>query len=94
MGIRFAWNPYKAAQSHKKHGVSFEEAATVFRDRLALIFDDDDHAEYEYRELIIGHSYRNRLLIVAFTEREDTVRIISARRATQKEREAYEKAQR
>lgn len=94
MGIRFAWNPYKAAQNHKKHGVSFEEAATGFRDRLALIFDDDDHAEYEYRELIIGHSYRNRLLIVAFTEREDTVRIISARRATQKEREAYEKAQR
>jgi uncharacterized protein len=94
MSTRFTWNSRKAAQNRKKHDVSFDEALSVFRDSTAFIFDDEEHSEYEHRELIIGHSYLNRLLIIAFAEREELIRIISARRATQKEREKYEKAKR
>ncbi len=73
---------------------NFGEAATVFRDPLAFIFDDEDHSEEEYREIIIGHSIRHRLLIVSFTERGDVIRIISARKADRDEREDYENAKR
>jgi uncharacterized protein len=62
----------------------------VFADRLGLIFDDETHSADEYREIIIGHSARNRLLLVSFTERSSRVRIISARRATRLERKDYE----
>ena len=70
----------------------FEEASTVFRDPLAFIFDDDDHSDEEHREIIVGHSTNGRLMIVCFTERAaGVIRIISARPATKKERENYEK---
>ncbi len=92
MGVQFQWNAQKAVRNKKKHGVTFTEAATVFRDPLAFIFDDEEHSEEEYREIIIGHSSRNRLLIVSFAERNDTMRIISARKADRVEREDYERA--
>jgi len=90
MGLRFEWDERKAADNVEKHGVSFPEALSVFADPLARIFDDDDHSQDESREIIIGHSSRDRLLIVCFSEREDTVRLISARRATKRERNDYE----
>jgi len=74
----------------KKHGVSFEEAKTVFDNPLAVIFDDEAHSVDEQREIIIGHSRQNRLLLIAFTERSGNVRIISARLTTRNEREDYE----
>lgn len=86
----FEWNSSKATANLKKHGVSFEEAKTVFDNPLAVIFDDDAHSIGELREIIIGHSRQNRLLLVAFTERFGNVRIISARLATHQERDDYE----
>ncbi len=88
--MQFEWNPLKAATNLKKHGVSFEEAKTVFDNPLAVIFDDEDHSIDELREIIIGHSQRNRLLLVVFTERANSIRIISTRLANRKEREDYE----
>ena len=90
MSPQFSWDHLKAASNLEKHGVTFEEAASVFRDPLAVIFDDHSHAEDEYRELIIGHSEKHRLLIVSFTEREDRIRLISARTVTKRERKDYE----
>ena len=88
--MQFEWNPLKAATNLKKHGVSFEEAKTVFDNPLAVIFDDEAHTIDESREIIIGHSQRNRLLLVVFTERSNSIRIISTRLANRKEREDYE----
>ncbi len=91
MGLKFEWDKRKAETNIKKHGVSFEEASTVFGDPLANIFDDEEHSEDEDREIIIGHSTLQRLLIVFFTERaKDLIRIFSARKSTKKEREDYE----
>jgi hypothetical protein len=70
--------------------MSFEEALTVFSDTLARIFDDEEHSIEEQREIIIGHSAKERLLVVCFTARGESVRIFSARRATRKERNKYE----
>ena len=93
MRLRFEWNKEKAASNVKKHGVSFYEAQTVFYDRLAYIFDDEVHSEDEPREIIIGHSSNERLLLVCFTERAPAlIRIISARRATKRERRDYEES--
>jgi uncharacterized DUF497 family protein len=89
-GMQFEWDQLKAATNLKKHGVSFEEAKTVFDNPLAVIFDDEAHSIDESREIIIGHSQRNRLLLVVFTERSSSIRIISTRLATRKEREDYE----
>ena len=70
----------------------FEEAMAVFRDPLAFIFDDDDHSDEEHREIIVGHSTKGQLMMVCFTERAaGVIRIISARPATKKERENYER---
>jgi len=89
--MRFEWDPKKAAANLKKHRVSFDEATTVFNDPLAFIFDDEEHSADEHREIILGHSILNRLVLVCFTERvENVVRIFSARLATKKEREDYE----
>jgi uncharacterized protein len=88
--MKFEWDESKATANFKKHGVSFEEATTVFRNVLALIFDDEAHSVDERREIIIGHSQDNRLLLISFTERPNTVRIISARLATRRELEDYE----
>ncbi|CAN5331293.1 BrnT family toxin [soil metagenome] len=88
--MEFEWDPAKAASNRKKHGVSFEEAETVFGDPLALIFDDETHSYYEKRHGIVGRSFQDRLLIVSFTEREnDIIRIISARVTTANERRPY-----
>ena len=95
MTIRFSWDPSKEAINIRKHeGVTFVEAASVFRDVLAFVFDDETHSEAEHRELIIGHSNRGRLLIVSFTERGDVIRIISGRKADAGERADYEQARR
>lgn len=91
--MQFEWDKEKAASNFRKHGVSFEEAETVFGDSLAGIFDDEEHSFDEIRNGIVGHSIQNRVLIVSFTEREnDTIRIISARETTPKERRKYENA--
>ena len=89
-GMEFEWDQTKATANFKKHGVSFEEAKTVFDNPLAVIFDDKAHSVNERREIIIGHSRNHRLLLIAFTERPIAIRIISARPATQREREEYE----
>ena len=80
----------KAAENVENHGVAFDEALTVFVNPLASIFDDPDHSADERRELIIGHSAGQRLLVVSFTERDRRTRIISAREATTRERRDYE----
>ncbi len=90
--MNFEWDKQKAQANIKKHGVSFEEAQTVFDDLLAYIFDDEWNSVDEHRELIIGHSNTGKLLIVSFTERQPgVVRIISSRQTTGKERKSYEK---
>ncbi|KAB8319571.1 BrnT family toxin [Tolypothrix campylonemoides VB511288] len=88
--MQFEWNKNKAASNLSKHGVSFEEAKTVFDDPLYVDFYDPDHSEDEERYLIVGKSNRERLLIVSYTERGDSIRLISAREVTRTEREAYE----
>ena len=86
----FEWDAQKAAENVRNHGVTFDEAVSVFADPLANIFDDPDHSGDERRELIIGHSAEQRLLVVSFTEREPRTRIISARQTTARERKDYE----
>ena len=91
MQLQFEWDDRKARDNFVKHGVSFGEAQTVFLDPLAYIFDDELHSIDEVREIIIGHSRDDHLLLVCFTERQPaSVRIISARRATRRERKDYE----
>jgi uncharacterized DUF497 family protein len=91
MAYRFEWDAKKANSNWIKHGISFDEASTVFDDPLARIFDDEEHSPDEQREIIIGHSINNRLLVVCFTERSnERIRIISARLRTPKELKAYE----
>jgi len=91
MQLRFEWDERKAVANLSKHDVSFEEAQTVFYNPLACIFDDEGHSADELREIIVGHSNANRLLLVCFTERvPGLIRVISARRATRRERKDYE----
>jgi len=89
--MQFEWDKEKAASNLKKHGVSFEEASTVFGDFFAKMFYDDEHSKDEKREIIVGYSERNRLLAVCFTERTlMRIRIINARETTNLERQDYE----
>jgi uncharacterized protein len=88
--VNFEWDPAKARRNRRKHRVSFQEAATVFGDPLAMTFLDPDHSTSEQRFITVGVSSTNRILIVAHTDRGENVRIISARRATQTERKYYE----
>jgi len=88
--LTFEWNPQKAESNINKHGVSFEEASTVFQDPLSLTIDDPLHSTDEERMVQVGISHKNRLLVVVHTEIGDTIRIISARKATKKERNNYE----
>ncbi len=90
MSLQFEWDDAKAAANLKKHGVGFDEALSVFADLLARIFDDPDHSDEEPREIIVGFSAKPRLLVVGFTERSGSVRLIHARRATKSEREHHE----
>ncbi|HRT32420.1 MAG TPA: BrnT family toxin [Anaerolineae bacterium] len=89
--MEFEWDPQKAAKNLRKHKVPFAEAATVFDDALSVTVADPDHSTEEDRLIIVGQSYRRRLLIVSFAERGDRIRIISARELTAAERRAYEK---
>jgi uncharacterized protein len=88
--MEFEWNPNKAELNLEKHGVSFQEAATVFNDPLSVTFPDPDHSIGENRYVIIGISQFGQLLVVAHTDRGDKVRIISARKVTRQERRFYE----
>ena len=88
--MKFAWDPTKAARNLQKHGVDFREAATVFEDSLSTTFPDTDPSTGERRFLIVGMSARGRILVVAHTEADETLRIISARTATRRERKFYE----
>ena len=91
VGLEFEWNRDKAAANISKHGVTFGEAMTVFRDPLAYTTDDVAHSADERREIIIGLLPDGRLLVVGFTERlPDVIRIFSEREATRKERRDYE----
>ena len=90
MGVKFEWDRRKAVSNISKHGVAFDEALTVFADPLARIFDDEDHSLREQREIIIGRSVKERLLVVCFAAPGQIVRIFSARKATRREREDYE----
>jgi uncharacterized protein len=91
--MEFEWDENKAAKNLSKHGVSFEEAKTVFDDPLYVDFYDPDHSTYEERYLIVGESNQRRLLIVSYTERGNSIRLISARVVTKVEREVYEQGE-
>jgi uncharacterized protein len=88
--MRFEWDPEKARKNVRKHGVSFEEAITVFYDSLATTFPDPDHSVGELRLITFGYSAYDRLLVVAHAEHGETARIISARHVTIYERKRYE----
>lgn len=93
MNSEFEWDPTKAETNLKKHGVSFDEASSVFDDPLFITLYDVDHSVEEDRYITIGRSNRNRLLLVAHNEDEEIVRIISARKATNRERQFYEETE-
>jgi uncharacterized protein len=88
--VNFEWDPAKARKNRRKHRVTFEEAATVYGDALALTYPDPDHSISEQRFITVGMSSAKRVLIVAHTERGASIRIISARKATHRERKHYE----
>jgi hypothetical protein len=90
MGIIFEWDKSKDRRNMVKHGISFQEASTVFSDELSLTIDDPLHSEEEERHIIMGESKESRLLVVVHTERRNRIRIISARKATKEERSFYE----
>lgn len=88
--MRFEWDRDKAVSNCNKHGVPFDEAVTVFYDPLAATFGDPDHSVEEDRLITLGYSGQGRLLVVCHTERSGAIRIISARRATVRERKRHE----
>ena len=88
--MNFEWDPQKAEKNMQKHKVSFQEAATIFGDQLAVTFLDPDHSVDEHRYITFGLSEYNHLLIVSHTDRGNKIRIISARRMTHKEKRIYE----
>jgi len=90
--LQFEWDPEKAKKNLKKHGVSFEEASTIFEDPQFISFLDDEHSAEEERHITIGLSEKLRLLMAAHTERKNLIRIISARKATKNEENFYNEA--
>ena len=88
--MKFEWDPKKATANVKKHGVTFQEAATIFGDPLAITFDDPDHSMSENRYITFGLSIQKRLIVVSHTERGGRTRIINARLMDRKERRIYE----
>lgn len=88
--MKFEWDTNKAAANLSKHGISFEEAKTIFGDPLYIDFYDPDHSDEEERYIRMGESQQGRLLIVSYTERGNSIRLISARKTTRAEREVYE----
>lgn len=91
--MEFEWDPGKAAENLRKHGVSFKEAASVFGDFLGTTVSDPDHSANENRFITFGLSHAGRLLMVAHVERRERIRIISARKLTRREKRAYEEKQ-
>jgi len=90
MPLSFQWDEDKARTNLVKHGISFTEATTVFGDPLSVTIPDPEHSQAEDRFIILGHSHQQRFLVVVFTERGDSIRVISARRASRRERRDYE----
>jgi len=88
--VNFEWDPGKARKNRRKHRISFQEAATVFGDPLAVTYPDPDHSLSEQRFITLGMSSTGRVLMVAHVDRDENVRIVSARRTTQRERKSYE----
>jgi hypothetical protein len=88
--LLFEWDPNKAKENLEIHGVSFDEAGTAFRDTLSLAIYDPLHSEAEDRFVLLGNSHKDRLLVVVHTVRGDNIRLISARKASKKERKQYE----
>ena len=91
MRLKFEWDRRKSAANRKKHGVSFEGAASAFGDPLSLTIHDPDHSDDEDRFLVLGETANGKLVVVAHTDRNDTIRIINARLADRGERDNYEK---
>ena len=92
MPLQFEWDDNKAKSNAAKHGVSFEEASTVFGDPLSLTISDPAHSQAEDRFILLGRSHKQRLLVVVHTDRGDNIRLISARRASKHERKNYEES--
>ncbi len=90
MSLEFEWDLRKANRNQSKHGISFEEAATVFGDPRAITYFDPNHSEQEDRFLTFGHSSAGRLQVVSHTDRDQRIRIINARKLTRRERNQYE----
>jgi uncharacterized protein len=90
MALTFEWDGEKSRRNLRKHGVTFEEAKTVFNDRFAVTIHDPEHSEGEERFLDIGLSFKGRVLVVWYTERKENIRIISCRKAKPSERNIYE----
>jgi uncharacterized DUF497 family protein len=88
--MEFEWDDDKAERNLAKHGVLFQDAATVFGDPLSITYFDPDHSNDEDRFITVGHTAAGQLLIVSHTDRGERIRLISARRATRKEKKAYE----
>jgi uncharacterized DUF497 family protein len=91
MALTFEWDENKSKQNFKNHGVTFVEAKTVFNDPFAITIKDPDHSDEEDRYLDIGLSFKGKMVVVWYTERNDSIRIIGCRKATRFERKAYEK---
>ena len=94
MAFAFEWDSHKAAINRRKHGVTFDEAATAFHDPDGRLVEDSRHSTVEQRYALLGYSGQARLLAVMFTERGDRIRLISARKATRRERHDYEEGKR
>ena len=90
MALHFEWDENKATANYQKHGISFDEAKTVFNDPFSITIADPKHSLNEERYIDIGLSVRVRVLVVVYTERESKIRIISCRQATTRERKTYE----
>jgi uncharacterized DUF497 family protein len=88
--MEYEWDENKAAANLSKHGVSFEEAKTVFHDPLYVDFYDPDHSYGEHRFILLGESAQKRVLFVSYMERNNSIRLISAREATPSEQKVYE----
>jgi uncharacterized DUF497 family protein len=88
--VNFEWDPGKARQNRRKHRISFQEAATVFGDPLAVTYPDPDHSTSEQRFITVGMSSAGQVLIVAHVDRSENIRIVSARKTTKRERKQYE----
>ena len=92
MPLSFEWDARKAKSNLAKHGVSFEEASTVFGDSWSLTIPDPAHSQVEERAIVLGQSHQRKLLVVVHTERGESIRFISARRASRQERKKYEES--